>query len=261
MAKKTKKMTNKEYEKELYKIQVELCKLQEWVQESGQKVIVLFEGRDTAGKGGVIKRLMDRVSPRVFKHHALPTPTDREKTQMYMQRYVSNFPSAGEIAVFDRSWYNRAGVEPVMGFCTDKQHKKFLETTPALEQAIIDNDIILIKYWFEIEKETQFTRLNKRISDPRKHWKLSSTDLDAQTLWDKYTEARDFMFAATDTKASPWNIVRADNKKSARLNCLTHFLSQIPYEDIKYDTPVIKKPKKSTYKSPKHKLNFVPEKY
>jgi len=261
MANKTKKLTNKKYEKELYNIQVELCKLQEWVQESGQKVVILFEGRDSAGKGGLIKRLMERVSPRVFQLHALPAPTERQKTQMYIQRYMERFPAAGEIAIFDRSWYNRAGVEKVMEFCTEAEHERFLKITPSVEKAMIDDGIILIKYWFEIEKKTQEVRLNKRIEDPRKHWKLSPMDLQAQALWDKYTEAKDTMFAATDTKIAPWHVVKADNKKTARLNCLSHILSMIPYKDIPYDKPKLAKSKESNYKSPKYKYNFVPEKY
>ena len=261
MPKKSKKLSNKKYEKELYKLQVELCELQRWVKQEGKRVIVVFEGRDTAGKGGVIKRILERVSPRVFKVNALPAPTDRQKTQMYYQRYIECFPAAGEIAIFDRSWYNRAGVERVMGFCTDKEYKKFLKITPNIEQAILDDDIILIKYWFEVSQEIQAERLQKRIDDPRKHWKLSPMDLEAQELWDKYSEAKDKMFLATDSKHAPWFVVNSDNKKSARLNCITHMLSQIPYEKIPFIKPEIEKLKKNEYKSIKYQYNIVSEKF
>ncbi len=188
MNKQDKKMSNKTYEKELYKLQVELCKLQEWVKHKSLKVIIIFEGRDAAGKGGVIKRILERVSPRVFRINALPAPTDREKTQFYMQRYFTLFPAAGEIIMFDRSWYNRAGVERVMGLCTDKQYHDFLKITPSMEQAIVDNDVILLKYWFEVSEDVQAERFQKRITDPRKHWKLSPMDMKAQELWDEYSE-------------------------------------------------------------------------
>lgn len=261
MSKKSKILTKKEYEKELFNLQVELCKLQEWVKESGQKIIILFEGRDAAGKGGVIKRILERVSPRVFRVNALPAPSDRQKTQMYLQRYIERFPSAGEITIFDRSWYNRAGVERVMGFCNDKEYKSFLEFTPIAEQAIVDTGIILIKYWFEVSREIQAERFEKRISDPRKHWKLSPIDLKAQEKWDEYTKAKDIMFKATDSKHAPWYVVNSDNKKSARLNCISHLLSLIPYEEIPFEVPKIKKMEKSKYKSKSYDFKVVPEKY
>ena len=261
MSKKTQKLKNKEYEKELFKLQVELCELQRWVEHEGKRIIIVFEGRDTAGKGGVIKRILERVSPRVFQVNALPAPNDRQKTQMYVQRYFERFPAAGEIAIFDRSWYNRAGVERVMGFCTDEEYNRFLKRTPAVEQAIIDDGIILLKYWFEVSKKVQFERLQKRIEDPRKHWKLSPMDLQAQELWDKYTEAKDKMFAATDSENAPWFVVNSDNKKSARLNCISHMLSQIPYEVIPFKKPKLRKVRKSKYKPVEYKYTFVPEKF
>lgn len=261
MADKKKKLTNKKYEQELYKFQVELCKLQEWVKHKGLRVIIIFEGRDAAGKGGVIKRIIERVSPRVFRVNALPAPTERQKSQMYMQRYMERFPAAGEIIMFDRSWYNRAGVERVMGFCSDKEYYRFLKRTPALEQAILDDGIILLKYWFEVSQEVQAERFQKRIDDPRKQWKLSPMDLQAQQKWDDYTEAKEQMFVATDTDHSPWYVVNSNNKKSARLNCISHLLSQIPYEDIPFKKPVIKSNKKNKYKSIKYNYTIVPEKY
>jgi polyphosphate kinase 2 len=227
MSKKNKKLSNKKYEKELYKLQVELCELQTWVKQEGKRVVIIFEGRDTAGKGGVIKRILERVSPRVFQVNALPAPTDRQKTQMYFQRYFERFPAAGEIVIFDRSWYNRAGVERVMGFCTDEEYHRFLKRTPAVEKAILDDDIILIKYWFEVSQEVQFERLEKRIEDPRKH--------------------------------APWFVVNSDNKKSARLNCISHLLSQIPYERKPFKKPKIKKAKKSEYTPIDYDYTVVPE--
>jgi len=261
MSKKNKKLSNKKYEKELYKLQVELCELQTWVKQEGKRVVIIFEGRDTAGKGGVIKRILERVSPRVFQVNALPAPTDRQKTQMYFQRYFERFPAAGEIVIFDRSWYNRAGVERVMGFCTDEEYHRFLKGAPAVEKAILDDDIILIKYWFEVSQEVQFERLEKRIEDPRKHWKLSPMDLEAQELWDKYSEAKDRMFLATDSKHAPWFVVNSDNKKSARLNCISHLLSQIPYERIPFKKPKIKKSKKNKYTPIEYDCTVVPEKF
>jgi len=261
MSKKNKKLSNKKYEEELYKLQVELCNLQNWVKREGKRIIIVFEGRDTAGKGGVIKRILERVSPRVFQVNALPSPSERQKTQMYFQRYFERFPAAGEIAIFDRSWYNRAGVERVMGFCTDEEYHRFLEGTPMVEQAIFNDGIILIKYWFEVSQEIQAKRLEKRIEDPRKHWKISPMDLHAQELWDKYTEAKDNMFLATDSEHAPWFVVNSDDKKSARLNCISHLLSQIPYENIPYKKPKIKKLKKNKYKPVSYKYNIVPEKF
>ncbi len=261
MLEKSKKLSNKEYEKELFNLQVELCNLQEWIRESGQKVIIVFEGRDAAGKGGVIKRILDRVSPRVFKVHALPAPSDREKTQMYLQRYMQQFPAAGEIAIFDRSWYNRAGVERVMGFCTNKEYKHFLEITPVFEQSVIDNDIILIKYWFEVSQSVQAKRFKKRIKDPRKHWKLSPIDIEAQAKWDEYTRAKEKMFLATDTSHSPWFVVNSDSKKEARLNCISHLLSVIPYKKIPFKAPKIKKNIESNHTPMQYDYSFVPEKF
>lgn len=261
MSKNNKKIKNKEYEKELYKLQVELCELQRWVRQEGKRIIIIFEGRDTAGKGGVIKRILERVSPRVFQVNALPAPTDRQKTQMYLQRYIERFPAAGEVAIFDRSWYNRAGVERVMGFCTDEEYERFLKRTPNMEKAIIDDGIILLKYWFEVSPEVQYERLQKRIVDPRKHWKISSMDMQAQELWDEYTEAKDRMFAATDTEHSPWFVVNSDNKKSARLNCISHLLSQIPYEKIPFKKPKLEKKGKHKYTPVEYNYNAVPEKF
>ncbi len=234
MAKKDKKnkLSNKDYEKEIERLQGELVKLQLWAKATGARAIVVFEGRDAAGKGGVIKRITERVSPRVFRVVALPAPTDREKTQMYIQRYLTHFPAAGEIVLFDRSWYNRAGVEKVMGFCTEDQYGEFLKATPGFEQSVIKSGIRLIKYWFDVGIEEQERRFKDRKNDPRKVWKLSPMDLASYDRWYDYSRARDAMFEATDTDTSPWNIVRADNKKRARLNCITHLLAQFPYEDV-----------------------------
>lgn len=261
MVNNTKKLSNKKYEQELYRLQVELCKLQEWVKLKGLKVIIVFEGRDAAGKGGVIKRILERVSPRVFRINALPAPTERQKTQLYMQRYIERFPAAGEIILFDRSWYNRAGVERVMNFCTDKEYHKFLKRTPALEQAIIDDDIILIKYWFDVSQEVQAARFQKRIDDPRKRWKLSPMDMKAQELWNEYTEAKEQMFLSTDSKHAPWFVVNSDNKKRARLNCISHLLKQIDYKEIPFKEPKISKSKKRKHKPIKYKYTYVPELY
>ena len=257
-----KKLSTKEYEKELYNLQAELCRLQEWVVEKGLRVIVVFEGRDAAGKGGVIRRIAERTSPRVFRVNALPSPSERQKTQLYAQRYIERFPAAGEVILFDRSWYNRAGVEKVMGFCSDDQYERFLRTVPRFEQAIIDDGIILIKYWFEVSKEVQTKRFEARMSDPRKHWKLSPMDLESHKRWYDYSRAKDAMFAATDTKWAPWNVVNGDVKKSARLNCITHLLSQIPYEKLPFDAPKLPKRQASSgYKPAKHDYKFVPAKF
>ncbi len=261
MTKKLKKLSNKKYEQKLYELQVELCELQRWVKKSGQKVIIIFEGRDAAGKGGVIKRIMEKVSPRVFQVNALPAPTDRQKTQMYFQRYIEHFPAAGEVIIFDRSWYNRAGVEKVMGFCSDHEYKRFLKATPAIEKSIIDNDIILIKYWFDVSQEVQEERFNKRIEEPTKHWKISPMDLTAQELWDEYSKAKDKMFERTDTDHAPWFVVNSDNKKSARLNCISHLLSQIPYEKVPFEKPEVKEFQAGKYKPKDYDYKVVPEKY
>ena len=232
MSKEKTKLSSKEYEKELDRLQAELVKLQYWVKEQGLKVIIVFEGRDAAGKGGLIKRITERVSPRVFRVVALPAPTEREKTQMYTQRYIQHFPSAGEVVIFDRSWYNRAGVERVMGFCTQKQYVKFIQYVPTFETTIVNSDVILIKYWLDTRMETQEKRFKDRIKDPRKIWKLSPMDVASYNKWYDYSKARDDMLLASDTRHAPWYVVPADDKKKARLNCITHLLSMIPYEDV-----------------------------
>jgi polyphosphate kinase 2 len=226
------KMSDKDFENELARLQGELVKLQLWVKATGARAIVVFEGRDAAGKGGVIKRITERVSPRVFRVVALPAPTDREKTQMYIQRYMAHFPAAGEVVLFDRSWYNRAGVEKVMGFCTEDEYENFLKAAPVYEQFIVKNGIRLIKYWFDVGMEEQERRFKSRREDPRKVWKLSPMDLASYDRWYDYSRARDAMFEATDTDFAPWNIVRADDKKRARLNCITHLLAQFPYQEV-----------------------------
>jgi polyphosphate kinase 2 len=226
------RMTNKEYEKELRRLQAELCKLQAWVKHAGLRVIVVFEGRDAAGKGGTIRAITERVSPRVFRIAALPAPSDREKSQMYLQRYVLHFPAAGEIVIFDRSWYNRAGVEYVMGFCTKEQHERFLNTCPLFEKQMLDSGVILIKYWMEVGQQEQERRFAARLKDPLRQWKLSPMDVESWKRWYDYSRARDTMFKATDTRDAPWYIIRSDDKKSARLNCITHLLSLIPYKKL-----------------------------
>ena len=236
-----KKLTTEVYEKELFKLQVELCSLQEWVKQSGTRAIVLFEGRDAAGKGGVLKRITERVSPRVFRLTALPAPSDREKTQFYGQRYIAHFPAAGEVVLFDRSWYNRAGIERVLGFCTEEEVERFFEQITLFENMVIRSGIRLVKYWFEVGFEEQKSRFESRIEDPTKHWKLSPTDLESQRLWYEYSRARDEMFARTNTGAAPWYIVPSNDKKRARLNCISHLLSQFPYEAIPFETPKLPK--------------------
>ena len=226
------RLTTKHYEQELTRLQGELVKLQYWVQAEGARIIVVFEGRDAAGKGGVIKRITERVSPRVFRVVALPAPTDREKTQLYMQRYIAHFPAAGEIILFDRSWYNRAGVERVMGFCTKQECERFLHEAPLFETAIVEHGVQLIKYWFDVGMEEQERRFRKRITDPRKIWKLSPMDVESYKRWYDYSRARDAMLEATDTDTAQWHVVQADDKKRARLNCISHLLSQIPYKDL-----------------------------
>jgi polyphosphate kinase len=240
----SKKMKRKEYEKDLHKLQVELCRLQDWVKAEGAKIIVVFEGRDAAGKGGTIKAITERVSPRVFRVVALPAPSDREKSQMYIQRYIAHYPAAGEIVIFDRSWYNRAGVEYVMGFIDERQHKHFLEVCPTAERYIVDAGITLIKIWLEVGQEEQERRFNARINDPLRQWKLSPMDVESYRRWYAYSRARDSMLKATDTKFAPWYIVRTDNKRRARLNCISHILAQIPYKKITKDK--VKLPKRST---------------
>jgi len=238
------KMKRKLYEKELRKLQVELCHVQEWVKAKGLRAIVLFEGRDAAGKGGTIKAITEKVSPRIFRVVALPAPSDREKTQMYAQRYIAHFPGAGEIVIFDRSWYNRAGVENVMGFTSPKDVERFLSVCPEFEKYIVDAGIILIKFWLEVGKDEQESRFLARINDPLRQWKLSPMDLVSYERWYDYSRARDMMFKATDTDHAPWHIVRSDDKRRARLNCITQMLKLIPYK--KTSRPKVKLPKRST---------------
>jgi polyphosphate kinase 2 len=269
MAKKEKengeeKLSNKQYMKELRRLQGELCKLQDWVKYKGLRVIVVFEGRDAAGKGGTIRALTERVSPRVFRVTALPAPSDREKSQMYMQRYMLHFPAAGEIVIFDRSWYNRAGVEYVMGFCTKEQHRLFLERCPLMEKYIVDGGTILIKYWMEVGQEEQERRFEARIKDPLRQWKLSPMDTESFRRWYEYSRARDLMLKATDVKHAPWFIVRTDSKRKARLNCISHFLSMIPYK--KAPREKVKLPSRKTEdryddQTPLKGRQFIPEKY
>jgi len=238
------KLKRKPYEKRLRKLQAELCKLQDWVKHKGLRVIVLFEGRDAAGKGGTIRALTERVSPRVFRVVALPAPSDREKSQMYMQRYLPHFPAAGEIVIFDRSWYNRAGVEYVMGFCTKEQHRRFLDLCPEIEKYIVDSGIRLIKVWLEVSDEEQKRRFEARIDDPRRQWKLSPMDLPSRSRWFEYSRARDLMLKATDTKHAPWFILPSDDKRRARLNCIAHILDLIPYKKVAREK--VSLPKRST---------------
>ncbi len=254
------KLKRKDYDRELAKLHVELVKLQEWVKHAGQKVCIVFEGRDGAGKGGTIKAITERVSPRVFRVVALPAPTEREKSQLYIQRYVPHLPAAGEVVIFDRSWYNRAGVERIMGFCTQEQTKRFLNMAPAIEKAIIESGIILIKYWLEVSQDEQTRRLEARIDDGRKIWKLSPMDLESYSRWYDYSLARDEMFAATDTSWGPWYVVRSDNKRRARLNIISHLLSRIPYEEVPREK--VKLPKRKGphgYKESDYPFKHVPE--
>jgi polyphosphate kinase 2 len=256
------RMKNKEYEKELRKLHVELVKLQRWVVQEGLKVCVVFEGRDGAGKGGTIKALTERVSPRIFHVVALPAPSDREKSQMYIQRYLPHLPAAGEIVIWDRSWYNRAGVERVMGFCTEEQVQKFLKAAPLVEKAMVDNGIILIKYWLEVDQDEQTRRMEARIMDGRKLWKLSPMDLESYKRWYDYSRARDEMIAATDTDFAPWHVAVSNDKKRVRLNIISHLLEQIPYKSLprkKVKLPARQKP--GGYKEPDYPLRYVPEKF
>jgi polyphosphate kinase 2 len=253
-------LKGKRYAKELKKLHAELVSLQEWIRHKGLKVCIVFEGRDGAGKGGTIKAITERVSPRVFRVVALPAPTEREKSQMYLQRYVPHLPAAGEVVIFDRSWYNRAGVERVMGFCPEDQVKRFLQITPLVEKAIVESGIILLKYWLEVSPEEQTLRLESRIHDGRKIWKLSPMDLESYSRWYEYSRARDEMFAATDTPWAPWFVVRSDNKKRARLNTIKHLLSNIPYEEApreKVELP--KRQKAKDYREPDYPFKFIPE--
>ena len=253
------KMKRKVYDTELRKLHGELVAMQEWVKASGAKICVVFEGRDTAGKGGTIKAITERVSPRVFRVVALPTPTDREKSQMYVQRYVPHFPAAGEVVIFDRSWYNRGGVEHVMGFCTDEQAARFLELVPGVERAMVDSGILLVKYWLEVGPDEQTRRLQSRIDDPRKVWKLSDMDLKSYTRWYDYSRARDDMFAATDTAWAPWYIATTDDKRRGRLNIITHLLGQIPYEPLaRQEVTLPKRQRPRGYTEPNVVLRHIP---
>ena len=261
-AKSTEKLSRKDYDKELGRLHAELVKLQEWVKHKGLKVCVVFEGRDGAGKGGTIKAITERVSPRVFRVAALPAPTEREKTQMYAQRYIPHLPAAGEVVIFDRSWYNRAGVERVMGFCTDAQAKEFLMAVPLVERAVVESGVLLLKYWLEVSPEEQTRRLQERIDDPRKTWKLSPMDLKSYSRWYDYSRARDEMFAATDLDYAPWYVARSDDKRRARLNIITHLLSKIPYERTKPEKIKLpKRQKRGGYGEPEHPLRYVQERF
>jgi polyphosphate kinase 2 len=254
------KLKGKVYLRELEKLHVELVKLQEWVVHKGLKICIVFEGRDGAGKGGAIKAITERVSPRIFRVVALPAPSDREKSQMYLQRYVTHFPAAGEIVIFDRSWYNRAGVERVMGFCTPEQVDRFLKATPEVEKAMIESGIVVLKYWLEVSEEEQQKRLESRIDDGRKIWKLSPMDLKSYRHWYDYSRARDDMFKVTDTEWAPWYVLRSDDKKRARLNVISHILSQIPYEDLPREKITLpKRQKPDGYVEPAYPFKFVPE--
>jgi polyphosphate kinase 2 len=256
-------LNRKDYAKELLKLQVELASLQQWVKEKGQKIVVLFEGRDAAGKGGVIKRITERVSPRVFRVVALPAPTDREKSQFYLQRYIAQLPAAGEIVLFDRSWYNRAGVERVMDFCTDMEYEEFLRVCPSFERDVVRSGIMLVKYFFDIGQEEQRARFLKRINDPLRHWKLSPMDIESYRRWWDYTKAYDRMIAATDTDFAPWYVVRADDKRSARLNCIAHLLSVIPYKKSKTQLPELPERLKKQKDAPNEPqfTHYVPQVY
>ncbi len=256
------KMKRKEYEREMRLLHGELVAMQEWVKASGAKVCIVFEGRDTAGKGGTIKRITERVSPRVFRVVALPAPTEREKSQMYIQRYLSHFPAAGEVVIFDRSWYNRAGVEPVMGFCTPEETERFLELVPGVEKAMADSGILLLKYWLEVSASEQTRRLESRIHDPRKIWKLSDLDLKSYSRWYDYSRARDAMFAATDTAWAPWYIAHTDDKKRGRLNIISHLLSQVPYKPLALpDVTLPKRQRPGGYTEPDRPLRHIPARY
>lgn len=259
-----KSVKRKKYEKEMRRLQAELCKLQDWVKYKGLRVIVVFEGRDAAGKGGTIRAITERVSPRVFRLVALPAPSDREKSQMYVQRYMQHFPGAGEMLIFDRSWYNRAGVEYVMGFCTTEQYREFLKLCPTVEKYMVDAGVILIKYWLEVGKKEQQRRFEARVKDPLRQWKLSPMDLESFGRWYEYSRARDKMLEASDSKHAPWHLVRSDDKRKARLNCISHFLSMIPYRKVPRER--VKLPKRSdkhSYNDQKSIKNhkFIPERY
>jgi polyphosphate kinase 2 len=256
------KLKRKDYERELTKFHVELVKLQEWVKTAGAKICIIFEGRDGAGKGGTIKAITERVSPRVFRVVALPSPSEREKSQMYLQRYIPHLPAAGEVVIFDRSWYNRAGVERVMGFCTEKQAERFLKAVPGVEKAIVDSGVILLKYWLEVSPQEQTRRLEARIEDGRKIWKLSPMDLKSYSRWYDYSRARDDMFAATHTAWAPWFVARSDDKRRARLNIIRHLLGKIPYKDVpRAKVTLPKRQKRGAYKEREIPCAMVPQKF
>jgi polyphosphate kinase 2 len=262
LSRKKEALSRKKYDKQLKKLHVELVALQEWVKHSGAKVCIVFEGRDGAGKGGVIKAITERVSPRVFRVVALPAPTDREKSQMYIQRYIAHFPAAGEVVIFDRSWYNRAGVERVMGFTDEATSKKFLQQVPFVEQSMVDSGILLLKYWLEVSPEEQTRRLTARITDGRKIWKLSDMDLKSYSRWYDYSRARDDMFAATDTPNAPWHVAVSDDKKRARLNIISHLLTQIPYEQVPREEPVLpERQDPGDYVDPHYPFRYVPSRF
>ncbi|WP_419912457.1 polyphosphate kinase 2 [Hoeflea sp.] len=256
-----KKISNSAYEKELVRLQVELVKMQEWIKHAGLRVVVIFEGRDAAGKGGTIKRITEPLNPRICRVTALPAPTEREQGQWYFQRYVAHLPTRGEMVIFDRSWYNRTGVEKVMGFCTDEEYMEFLRSCPEFERMLVRSGIRLIKYWFSVSDEEQERRFQSRLTDPTKRWKLSPMDLESRKRWVAYSRAKDDMFAHTDIKQAPWHVVRSDVKKHARLNCITHLLNQIPYEDLTPEPIVLepRPPQESYVRPPMEEQNFVPE--
>lgn len=261
MGKGKEKVSDKRYEKALEKQQIELVKLQEWVRVSGRRIVIVFEGRDAAGKGGTIKRITEPLNPRICQVVALPAPTEREKTQWYFQRYAAHLPAAGEIVIFDRSWYNRAGVERVMGFCSDEEYEDFMRTCPEFERMLVRSGIQLIKYWFSVSDEEQERRFQKRLNDPTKRWKLSPMDLESRKRWADYSRAKDEMFARTDIPEAPWNVVQSDVKKHARINCIAHLLSVIPYEDLTPEPIELgERPPPSEYERPPiEEQNFVPE--
>ena len=256
-------MKKSEYERELFRLQLELVKLQGWVKSEGLKIIVIFEGRDAAGKGGVIKRILEHLSPRIVRTVALPVPTEREQTQWYFQRYVSHLPAAGEIVLFDRSWYNRSGVEYVMGFCTSEEYKEFLRSCPEFERMLVRSGIVVLKYWFSVSDEEQEARFQSRLSEPHKRWKLSPMDLESRTRWVEYSRAKDQMFASTDIKQSPWYVVNSDSKRLARLNCIRHFLEQFDYEDLTPEPISLptRKDDEGYIRPPLSDQTFVPEYY
>ncbi len=256
------KIDRKEYEAELFNLQVELVKLQDWVKATNARIVIIFEGRDAAGKGGMIKRIVERVSPRIFRVVALPSPTERQKTQLHAQRYLEQLPAGGEVVIFDRSWYNRAGVEYVMGFCTAEEYLEFLRDCPIFEAFLVSQGIILLKYWLEVSEKEQHKRFLDRIEDPSKRWKLSPMDLESHRRWYDYARARDAMLAATDTKAAPWYIVPSDDKKGARLNCIAHILSRIEYEEIPYTPPKLPpRQKAKRYVEPKQEHRIIPQRW